>query len=184
MKLKIDLEKNPAGQKGQILRPSHEGDAGYDLVASSEPLVNGAVVVNKFYRNISYIEYDTNVVLQPNKENGEHLFYSLLFPRSSISKYNLVLANSVGVIDSGYENTIKVRFKYIIQPEDIYLLEEKDNDSVKYPTVQVNMGKIYKKGDKIAQLVFSKHIHPQFLNYDFGSKDEARGTGGFGSSGE
>ena len=33
--------------------------------------------------------------------------------KSSISKYELALANSVGVIDSGYRNTIKLRFRFL-----------------------------------------------------------------------
>ena len=185
MKLKINLKNNPTGEDGKITHPSNKGDAGYDLYASSGPMTNGSVVISDFYRNISYIEYDTNISLDIQQEKDEYSFFALLFPRSSISKYNLIMSNSVGVIDSGYQDTIKVRFKYVIQPEDIYLLEEKENDSVKYPTVKVNEDKIYKKGDKIAQLIFSKHEHPDFLDHEILKENQKeRGLGGFGSSGE
>ena len=184
MNLRIDLTNNPVGEKGRLLNPSNDGDAGYDLLASSGPMINGAPVIEDYYRSVSYIEYDTNIVLNPEKGEEGYSFYPLLFPRSSISNYNLILANSVGVIDSGYRNTIKVRFKYIIQPEDIYLLEEKDKANVKYPTTKINMGRIYKKGDKIAQLVFSRHIHPELIGRKDDSSKETRGLDGFGSSGK
>ena len=184
MKLKVNLEQNPAGDKGQILNPANVGDAGYDLIACSNPNIQGSVVIKDFYRSLSYIEYDTNVAIEPNKVNGEYKFYSLMFPRSSISKYNLTMANSVGVIDSGYKNTIKVRFKYTIQPEDIYLLKEVENESNSLPTLKVNMNKIYKKGDRIAQLVFFSHFHPEISGLEKSIIKKDRGEGGFGSSGE
>ncbi len=100
-----------------IKRPYYTGDVGYDLIASSEPNVIGERKNSDspLWKHIDYIEYETNVAVAPEDES---IFYSLVYPRSSISKYNLILANSVGVIDSGYRETIKLRFKYICQPQD------------------------------------------------------------------
>ena len=92
------------GFENNLLAPA-KGDAGWDLIASSDPEI---VFCDEKKKSILYIEYDTGVVLQPT--NG---FYTLLFPRSSISKYELSLANSVGVIDSGYRDTIKLRFRFL-----------------------------------------------------------------------
>jgi dUTP pyrophosphatase len=102
-----------------------------------------------------YIEYDTGVVLQPT--NG---FYTLLFPRSSISKYELSLANSVGVIDSGYRDTIKLRFRF--------LGKKFSKNSL-----------IYKQGDKVGQLIFMPMFN--FLAHRTESlSDSERGLAGFG----
>ena len=114
------------GFENNLIAPA-KGDVGWDLIASSDPEI---VFCDEKKKSILYIEYDTGVVLQPT--NG---FYTLLFPRSSISKYELALANSVGVIDSGYRNTIKLRFRF--------LGKRLSKNSL-----------IYKKGDKVGQLIF------------------------------
>lgn len=155
----------------KIASPSHDGDAGYDIVATSNPIVVGEVYQGKFYKSISYIEYETDIIINPDSK-----LFSLLFPRSSISKYNLSLCNSVGVIDTGYRSSIKVRFNYLSQPENYYIMESKNF------LVAVDESKIYKKGDKIAQIIFTEHVHPSLIesSIDF---DSERGLGGFGSTG-
>lgn len=162
-----------------ISPPVHEGDVGYDVVAASEPFIVGEALDagDKYYKSIDYIEYDLNIKLdgfQPVNSPREDV-YTLVFPRSSVSKYNLVLANSIGVIDSGYRNTLKVRFKYIMQPDDLYMYE-------KGFFCMVNADKIYKKGDKICQLVFQKHFHPSFSFVSQLEENTERNQGGFGST--
>lgn len=139
------------GFENNLIAPA-KGDAGWDLIASSDANV---VYSNDNNKNILYIEYDTGIIIQP--PNG---FYTLLFPRSSISKYELSLANSVGVIDSGYRNTIKLRFRF--------LGKRFSKNSL-----------IYKKGDKIGQLIFMPMFVP--LAHQTESLDESeRGLSGFG----
>lgn len=73
---------------------SHEGDAGYDLVATSvHQSENGKWV------------YGTGIVV-----SIPFGFVGLLVTRSSIVKREAVLSNSVGVIDSGYRGEIKAVF--------------------------------------------------------------------------
>ena len=100
----------------------------------------------------------------------------MVYPRSSVSKYNLALANSVGIVDSGFRDTIKVRFRYIMQPDDLIL---KDG---KIQGMKINIKKIYQKGDKIAQLIWCMHNHP-FLNFSDTVPPSQRALGGFGSTG-
>ena len=98
----------------------------------------------------------------------------LAFPRSSVSKYNLVLANSIGLIDADYRGEVLLRFKYIWQPEDYrsvnYMLEGKPN-----------IDKIYNKGDKICQL---KVTHVENVKFELVNELDStnRGDGGFGST--
>jgi len=167
--MKIKLHKKSS--LAELVRPQHKGDAGYDIIATSEPIIKGDIYQGDFYKSVLYIEYETDLILEPD----ENLF-SFVFPRSSISKYNLHLCNSVGVIDSGYRDTIKVRFNYIPQPENYYVMESKNF------LLAIDKSKIYKKGDKIAQLIFSKHIHPEIIDSQSIS-DSTRGLGSFGSTG-
>jgi dUTP pyrophosphatase len=161
--LKINNEKI-------IFKPSHEGDAGFDITATSDPRIVGKEELPDFYSSIDYIEYDTGLIISP--DDGYHTY---LMPRSSISKTNLILANSVGLIDNGYRGTIKLRFKYIFQPKDMKFY----NSSV---IAEIDRSMIYNKGDKIGQLVFSKTLIPNLeLVFDF--EDSTRNDGGFGSTG-
>jgi len=179
MNLKVANNSIKGYKEGTISTPAHPGDAGYDIVAVSPGRVVGDLYANKLYKSISYIEYETNLSIEPSVDDfDDPEFYTLLFPRSSISKYNLHLCNSVGVIDSGYRDTIKVRFKYIPQPENYYIMKEGKN-----LLLGVDESKIYQKGEKIAQLIFSPHIHPKiFLQKNL--KRTKRNKGGFGSTGK
>jgi dUTP pyrophosphatase len=155
-----------------IRYPANETDSGYDIIAASDPFIQGITIDNSDdYFAIDYVEYETNLIIEP--QNGYHTY---VFPRSSISKYNLVLANSVGLIDNEYRGTIKLRFKYIPQPLD-FKMHEKNK-----LCVNINKNKIYKKGDKIGQLVFSQTINPMIeVVNSFESTN--RNSGGFGSTG-
>lgn len=74
---------------------SKEGDAGLDLVATSEK------------DSVEFVEYGTGLAIEIEEGN-----VGLIFPRSSISKTGHRLMNSVGVIDSGYRGEIKVRMSH------------------------------------------------------------------------
>lgn len=154
-----------------ILYPAHVGDAGFDLIAASGPMIIGFEPVKNFYSRIDYIEYDTNLIIAP--EEGYHTH---VYPRSSISKTNLILANHVATIDNAYRGTVKLRFKYHFQMEDI----QSFNDGSLL--VEINEKKIYQKGDKIAQMVFTKTLVPQLVIVD-SFEDTKRNMGGFGSTG-
>lgn len=155
-----------------ILNPK-EGDAGYDLIASSEPRIVGGQIGglgSPYYACIDYIEYEVDLRIEP--EEG---VLSLIFPRSSISNYQLSLCNSVGVVDNGYRGLIKIRFNYLHSPIDLSLF----GGSV---GTEINFEKIYKKGDKIAQMVF---VHPEYPTLEEGIPSETvRGEGSFGSTGK
>lgn len=80
MEIKIKkLDKNAV-----IPKYSKYGDAGMDLVATSVD-----------YSNEYYIEYGTGLAIEIPEG-----YVGYIFPRSSNSKYDLQLCNSVGIIDS------------------------------------------------------------------------------------
>ena len=120
-----------------------EGDAGMDLRT-----------IGITAQTDTYIEYGTGLAIEIPEG-----YVGLIFPRSSISKTDLILSNSVGVIDSGYRGEIKCRFK-ITSDKDI---------------------KIYEFGDKVAQLLIIPYPHIQFEVVEELSFTE-RNEGGFGST--
>jgi dUTP pyrophosphatase len=121
------------------------GDAGMDLVAT------------KIISNTTFdITYGTDIALEIPEG-----FVGLVFPRSSIRKYELILSNSVGVIDSGYRGEIQATFK-----------KENGLDSL-----------AYKVGDRICQITIIPHPTIEFEEVNELNNTE-RGAGGFGSTGK
>ena len=139
---------------------AYEGDAGYDLVAITEP------DIVKDESGILYIQYRTGLSVQPPKG-----FRTEIYPRSSISKYNLSLCNSIGLCDNSYRGEIICRFNLIME-------EKGCKDGLKNFMVKP---KIYKKGDKIAQLVIKKDYIFEVEEVDELDSTE-RGAGNFGST--
>lgn len=170
--------------KSEILIPQKEGDAGFDIIASSEPVVVGSIYQGLYYTSISHIEYDTDIKIEPEMIDGKYDFFMLMFPRSSIYKTNLSLCNSVGVIDSGFRGSIKVLFKYHIQPEDMRIVEGKSfrGKLSKGIVSSINGQRIYHKGERIAQLIPIRHndLNLQFVD---NLSETERGNSGFGSTG-
>lgn len=151
--------------------------AGYDIVCTSDPVIVGKTITKEgeffpYYTHIDYIEYHTKLFISPyiNKEST----YTILAPRSSIRKYNLLMCNSFGTIDADYRGELIMCFKYIWQPEDFII----DNGKL---LGKINNEKIYKNGDKIGQLIAEKLNPVEFkLVTDLDSTD--RNEGGFGST--
>lgn len=181
-KLKI-LLKN-----GAELKKSHEGDAGLDIKTIDNGTIvgiqeggteyKGEITEGKLFSRIDYIEYKTGIYLDPSELES----FILAYPRSSNSKMNLILANSVGVIDTGYTGEILIRFKYIIQPEDMVVLNHSNICNLPI-MAKINKNLIYSKGDKIAQLIPAKHI-PYEIEYVEELKKTTRQDGSFGSTGK
>lgn len=131
-------------------------DAGYDVVAISDP---------EYTEN--YIQYKTGLSVQ--LPLGYHIE---LFPRSSISKHDLLLCNSVGLVDNGYRGEIIIRFKIVLN-------ETGSNHIPRTSPYAV----VYQKGDKICQMVIKKDEDFTVEEVNELSATE-RGTGAFGSSGK
>jgi len=123
---------------------SRIGDAGLDLTAISIKQVETP--------EYGYVEYGTGLAIKiPDGYVG------LIFPRSSISNYGMILSNSVGVVDSGYLGEIKFRFKYI-----------KGSNA-------------YNIGDRVGQLIIIPYPTIEFEQVEE-LPETNRGEAGFGST--
>lgn len=158
--------------------------SGYDVVALDYKIVGEIYreeteTAPALWKSIDYIEYKTGLFTAPQQDPYGHNYHTLIFPRSSVRKYNLILANSIGLIDNDYRGEIILCFKYIWQPSDLII--EMGNGANIYG--KVNVEKIYKKGDKIGQLVSEvTNTIDWVVVADLSST--VRGTGGFGSTTE
>lgn len=140
------------------------GDAGMDLIAVS---VNDS---------INYIEYGTGLAIEIPEG-----YVGLIFPRSSNSKKDLLLCNSVGVIDSGYRGEIKLRYKKIMNPseEKTNILQNIFTDS----STLIYEIERYDVGDKVGQIMILPIPFVEFTEVSELSQTD-RGDGGFGSTGK
>jgi dUTP pyrophosphatase len=139
-KVKIKFKK--LNKRAEIPFYAKDGDAGMDLVATT------------LVRTSKFFEYGTDLAMEIPKG-----YVGLLFPRSSISKTDHFLRNSVGVIDSGYRGEIKLRMSIPALGETEYLI-----------------------GDKVGQLILMKLPWVEIEEVDELSETD-RGEGGFGSTG-
>ena len=180
--MKIQILKNETYQSVDNLpKKGTDRATGYDVIATSDPEIIGETNDRGGYKRVDYIQYRTNLKLAVQKDRVFSAFgYTdfdhdiLAFPRSSISKYNLVLANCIGLIDADYRGEVLLRFKYIFQPEDYIILDNQIIGSV-------NPTKIYSIGDKICQLKVTKVENVEFILVDELDATD-RGDGGFGST--
>ena len=181
--MKIQVLKNESYQSVDNLPIKGTDRAtGFDVIATSEPEIVGELYDNGTYKRIDYIQYKTNLKLAVQKERQYSGFghsdidYDVLaFPRSSVSKYNLVLANCIGLIDADYRGEVLLRFKYIWQPEDYKIRTDNLIEGT------VNPLKLYYKGDKICQLKVTKVENVEFILVNELDLTN-RGEGGFGST--
>ena len=187
--MKIQVLKNESyDDKSKLPVRSTERSTGNDIVATSDPEIigvkNNTDDTGQFWKSIDYIQYRTNLFVSVQKDANFDDYDILGFPRSSVSKYNLTLANSICLIDADYRGEITLRFKYIWQPDDLLYVPTIDGNKTGISgkiTGKPNLEKIYKKGDKICQLKVTKVEDVEFLLAE--KLDETdRGTGGFGST--
>lgn len=90
------LKYKRLSQKAAAPKKALAGDACYDLVAVSV----------EYCTKDLYVEYGTGLAFEIPEG-----YVGLIFPRSSITNKNMMLKNSVGVIDSGYRGEVKFRFQ-------------------------------------------------------------------------
>ena len=143
--LKVKIKK--LCESAVIPQYAKEGDAGMDLTA-----------VSKSRDNHGNISYGTGLAFEiPEGHVG------LLFPRSSICKYDLALTNCVGVIDSGYRGEVSFKFKSTLLP------------GFKSPME-------YEIGERIGQIIIMPFPSVEIIVVDELS-ETSRGEGGYGSTG-
>ena len=122
--------------------------------------------VSKEYDEHGNVVYNTGLAFEI-----PHGFVGLLFPRSSNTKKDLVLGNSVGVLDSGYRGEVMFKFKPLAYKAETGSGTEASLD---FP-------EIYNIGERIGQIIIMPITQIEFNVVDQLSNSD-RGIGGFGST--
>jgi len=157
-----------------------QGDAGMDMTAVTAYIDESGL----------FIEYGTGISVEIPEG-----YVGLLFPRSSLSKTSLILANHVGVVDSGYRGEIKFRFKELnmrVQKMDSSILKilQEDRKRKNLPlltgpsenSIWVASETAYEIGDRIGQLIIVPYPLIEFEEVEE-LTDSQRGSGAYGSTG-
>lgn len=149
-----------SGEKNGVLEPSY--DAGFDLFCPNDITVN----------NISSMYEINHKIVTAMKLDNRYVSYYLYSRSSTPKKTDLRLANSVGIIDSGYRGNIIANFDNIS-----YYQEENEYNC---------LNKRISIGDRLVQICPPNIEYPMKIYLvdkieDLGKTE--RGTGGFGSTG-
>jgi dUTP pyrophosphatase len=168
MELKIKIVNENA--KGlYVTDKSDKDDSGLDLYVLEDTEI----------RLCETVFIDLGIQCEMLKNNKNIGYY--LYPRSSISKTPLILANSVGIIDAGYRGNIKAAVKYIPDDSFFKLLEKGENPSLWAGSTTPSVYTI-KKGTRLFQIC-SSDLTPFKTQIVNSLSSSERGEGGFGSTG-
>jgi dUTP pyrophosphatase len=136
----MEIKIKKLHEDAKIPKYAREGDAAMDVYAISKNETE------------KFIEYGTGLAFEVPEG-----YVMLIFPRSSVTKKDLMLKNSVGVLDSGYRGELIFRFNKF-------------------------GNEIYEVGERVAQIMILPHPKVDFQEVEELSESE-RGEGGFGSTG-
>ncbi len=166
-----DVKVKLLDDKAQMPTRAHETDTGYDLTFIEVKKIEGDVIFFK-----------TGISVQP--PSG---FYFEIAPRSSISKYPLAMANSIGIIDETYTGELLVAVRVLHSN----LGHNNERNSYpngivtifgRKPSSMFDVGQlILQQQPKMFQLILKQRFDISFITTTELENTE-RSSGGFGSS--
>lgn len=135
---------------------AHATDAGADLISTEDVEL------------LAGIRYLVKTGVSVKIPNG---YVGLLVPRSSLSKRNILMTNSIGIIDSDYRGEIMASLLYRgVRSDDFVARGEVDK-------IRIDAG------ERIVQLLIVPIVLAEFIPFEGEWDDTERGSGGFGSTG-
>lgn len=143
--MKVKIKK--LNENAVVPTKAHATDAGFDLYCTSKE-----------------VDWDKRQIICHTGLAFEipEGFVGLLFPRSSVSNKPLIMANSVGVIDSCYRGEVTAKFN----------ITDMRQSGMNH----------YQVGNKVAQIIIIPYPEIEFEEAEELSETD-RGTGGYGSTG-
>lgn len=94
----LQIEFMRTDSRAVVPTKAHDSDIGYDLTAID--------VFKRLSNNT--VMYETGIAVKPPQG-----YYVEILPRSSITKTNMMLANSVGIIDPDFRDSLKIAVRKI-----------------------------------------------------------------------
>lgn len=133
---------------------------GWDVFADSVECKDGMLI------------YKCGIAVEPPEG-----YYFAIYPRSSQSKTETILSNSVGIVEPEFRGELQVRLRPI---GSFTGFSDENWLDVKFKDWQFLA---FKPGDRIAQLVLHPLVNSEIEVVDKLSETQ-RGSGGFGSTGK
>jgi len=152
----VNIKVKRLSETAKLPEKTNANDTGYDIfvdIVEERPPHNQVII-------------HTGIAIQP--ESG---YYVEVYPRSSVYRKHMQLANSVAIIDESYTGEIVLIFNKI----PTYSQADSSPSLGYWSEVRV--------GEKIAQMVVRKRIDADFIEVSY-LDNTARGDGGFGSTGD
>jgi len=137
----------------EMLLPKTPGSAGIDLMAVNFPV--SAVIKNLYVYPGQCEKIGTGIAIHLDDPR----YAAIALPRSGMGTKGLILANTIGLIDSDYQGEI------------ILSVWNRSSDPIRINAM-----------DRIAQLIIIPVIQPEF-NFVESFEQTERGSNGFGSTG-
>ena len=171
---KIQLYINPVNATTAELYANHKtfhpGDSGLDLyILNDIEFKPGETKIVDLGIKTEVRKYELDDI------KFQNLSY-YLYPRSSISKTPLRLANSVGIIDSGYRGTLKAALTYNLDFDTLHRI-------LAVGSLDCFPPYILKKGSRVVQLCLGDLSEFNEIILSDNLSETLRGEGGFGSTG-
>ena len=170
----VQLYNDHVANHNAKIKSSLFPDAGFDLFIPSTTYFE-----HPFETQFINLEVKTEMIHETSNWNGEYSKYEVkptgyyVYPRSSISKTPLMLANQTGIIDSGYRGNLISAVRYLTNYSPV------DADANNNPNIY----------ELVEHTRLFQICHPQLLPIYVVLVDESelsttvRGSGGFGSTG-
>ncbi len=140
----------------RLIESNPFADSGFDLLMPEEILLS-MPEKHDFKAQI----LDMGIKCEMIDSDGKSIAY-YIYPRSSISKTPLMLANNVGIIDSGYRGNIKIALRNLMPRQNYRIAQHMRLTQICLPSLETFNVKL---------------VHVDDLS------DTVRGEGGFGSTG-
>ena len=163
----VELYQNKVAEYETLIENGEKYlDSGFDLFCPKD----ASTIVGNQYK------LDTMVSAACYDYDGNPLPY-YLYPRSSISKTPLRLANSVGVIDSGYRGHLIAKFDVTqFCGNTLEVISDSESDIVKFYKAEL--------GHRLVQITSNDLTPFRSIEIVEDLDETTRGSGGFGSTGQ
>jgi dUTP pyrophosphatase len=156
----IDIKIKRLDERAVLPTKAHNTDAGFDMTAIS----------------LEFDEYGNAVYGFGWAFDIPVGYVGVLAPRSSATKYDVDMPNSLGMIDAGFHGEVKAKYR----PTSTQPVRGTQTDSIE--VCQSSRANIFKVGEKVAQMIIMKLPDVAFVETDELPQSE-RGEGGWGHTG-
>jgi dUTP pyrophosphatase len=178
MKIQLRILNKEFYENYPLPKYAKSGDAGMDLrVTEDVTLYPGETKLLKTGLAIWIGSYNSHLKNIGREDWVQSNYMGMVVPRSGLGTRGLVLANTIGIIDSSYQGELMISaLNRLNKSQGAY---KRQDGSIwnEYNRIEL------KAGDRIAQLLFIPVIKASWVVVDEFSNKTQRGENGFGSTG-